>query len=97
MISFFFADKVIICSFCLITTFIIVRFIIVYEKLSTLNASIFFALLIIAIFIISIPLTAGRGGGVGYELIETIFLQFIILPIIIFFSNRTLKKRKLKK
>ena len=97
MISFFFADKVIICSFYLIATFIIVRFIIVYEKLSTLNASIFFALLIIAIFIISIPLTAGRGGGVGYELIETIFLQFIILPIIIFFSNRILKKRKLKK
>lgn len=96
MISFFFSDKPIVYSLYLIATFIIVRFIIVYEKLSTLNASIFFTLLIIAIFIISIPLTVGRGGGVGYDLGGKAFLQLIILPIIIFFSNRTLKKRKLK-
>jgi len=97
MVSFFFADKVIICSFYLIATFIIIRFIIVYEKLSTLNASIFFIFIIIVIFIVTISIPTGRGGGVGYELVETAFLQLIILPIIIFFSHRILKKRKLKK
>ena len=96
MISFFFADKAIVCSLYFIATFIIIRFIIVYEKLSTLNASSFFTLLITAVFFISLPLTVGRGGGVGDEFVETSFLQLIILPIIIFFSNRTLKKRKLK-
>jgi hypothetical protein len=97
MVSFFFADKVIICSFYLIATFIIIRFIIVYEKLSTLNASIFFIFTIIVIFIVTISIPTGRSGGLGYELVETAFLQLIILPIIIFFSHRTLKKRKLKK
>ena len=96
MISLFFSNGPIIYCIYLISNFMIIRLIIVNEKLSILNASIFFILLIIAILIISMPLTAGRGGGVGYELAETAFLQLIILPIIIFFSNRTLKKRKLK-
>ena len=96
MISFFFADKPNVCYLYFIATFIIVRFIIVYEKLSTLNASIFFTFILIMICIVTIYIPTGRGGGPGYELVETAFLQLIILPIIIFFSNRTLKKRKLK-
>ena len=49
MMSFFFADKPNVCSLYFITTFIIVRFVIVYEKLSTLNASIFFTFILIMI------------------------------------------------
>lgn len=96
MTSFFFADKTNVCYLYFITTFIIVRFVIVYEKLSTLNASIFFTLILIMICIVAMSIPTGRGGGPGYELVETTLLQLIILPIIVFFSNRTLKKRKLK-
>ena len=96
MITLFFSNGPIIYLIFLISNFMIIRLTIVNEKLSILNASIFFTLLIIAIFIMSIPLTVGRGGRLGYELGETAFLQLIMLPIIVFFSHRTLKKRKLK-
>ena len=97
MISFFIpSDNSFIFFVYLISTFIIVRLIIVNEKLSILNASIFFILLIIAIFVVSMPLSVGRGGGIGFELMIFSLIEFVILPIIIFFSNRTLKKRKLK-
>ena len=97
MISFFLpSDNSFIFFVYLISTFIIIILIIINEKLSILNASIFFTSLIISIFIISIPFTVGRGGRLGYELGKTAFLQLIMLPIIVFFSYRTLKKRKLK-
>ena len=97
MISFFIpSGNSFIFFVYLISTFIIMRLIIVNEKLSILNASIFFILLIIAIFAVSMPLSVGRGGGIGFELMIFSLIEFVILPIIIFFSNRTLKKRKLK-
>ena len=97
MISFFIPpDNSFIFFVYLISTFIIIRLIIVNEKLSTLNASIFFILLIIAIFIMSMPLSVGRGGRAGFELMIFALIEFVMLPIIVFFSHRTLKKRRLK-
>ena len=97
MISFFLpSDNSFIFFVYLISTFIIIRLIIVNEKLSILNASIFFILLIIAIFIMSMPLSVGRGGRAGFELMIFALIEFVMLPIIVFLSYRTLKKRRLK-
>jgi hypothetical protein len=96
MPTLFFSSGPIIYLIYLIFTFMIIRLIIVNEKLSILNASIFFILLIIAIFIMSIPLSVGRGGGPGFALMIFSLIEFVMLPIIVFLSYRTLKKRKLK-
>lgn len=96
MISFFYADNIIIRIFYYLASLALIRLMILCKILKTSKVFTFFIALDIILFIISIPLTVGRGGGAGFGLMIIFTLNLILIPIVIFFSNKALKKHELK-
>jgi len=70
--------------------------IIYYKKLSISHTKIFFIILNLIMFVASMALTSGRGGGLGSSLMGFTLLNLIILFIIIFFSNQIEGKNKIQ-
>jgi hypothetical protein len=96
MMSFFFANNNMINLFYYLASLTFIRLMILCKTLKTSKVFTIFIILNIFFFLFSIPLSVGRGGGSGFDLLRIFFLNLILIPIIVFFSNRTLKKRKLK-
>ena len=96
MISFFFVNNNMINLFYYLASLTFIRLMILCKTLKTSKVFTIFIILDIFFFLYSIPLSVGRGGGPGFELLKIFILNLILIPIIVFFSNKALKKPTLK-
>lgn len=96
MTSFFFDNNNMINLFYYLASLIFIRLMILCKTLKTSKVFTIFIILNIFFFLFSIPLSQGRGGGAGFDLLKIFILNLILMPIIIFFSNKALKKHELK-
>ena len=96
MMSFFFANNNMISLFYYLASLIFIRLMILCKTLKTSKVFTIFIILNIFFFLLSMPLSQGRGGGAGFELLNIFILNLILIPIIVFFSNKALKKHELK-
>jgi hypothetical protein len=97
-ISLFIPDNAIFCFIFYLTSSIILPILIIYyKKLSIFHARIFFIILNLIMFMISLPYTVGRGGELGYKLGQFAFLNIVILLIITFVANLIARKKQAKR
>ena len=96
MMSFFFTNNDMINLFYYLTSLTFIRLMILCKTLKTSKVFTIFIILNIFFFLLSIPLSVGRGGYAGFELLRIFFLNLILIPIIVFFSNKALKKKRIQ-